>query len=348
MKHNTYPRFLLYLIGFLFFFPYTLNARHNLADTLQNNVYYSSLRDKLTIYTYGTSRFNQFELVSPSNTNKLIYKPNSNFNVGLGISYKWIGFSTAFNLKFINNDSKLYGETQNLDLQFDIYGRKMIWTTGVQFYQGFYWANVNDYYSNWNILDSVPQRPDIATVNANVSFIYCFNHRRYSFKALFTNSEWQKRSAGSWLAGAGIMLYGIEADSSIIPTNLQASFPRYDSLRSMSNVRSGATFGYTYTLVIKEKVYFNAAFMLGLSLQTLNITGANSSDLENESKLSPNSHIRLTTGYNSERNYFGISLIADSYLINRSNAPNYTYSYGKFRIFYGRRFNVEKIGGGKK
>ena len=42
---------------------------------------------------------------------------------------------------------------------------------------------------------------DVTLKVANIAAYYCFNHRRFSFPAVFNQSYIQRRSAGSWLAG---------------------------------------------------------------------------------------------------------------------------------------------------
>ncbi|MBN1599816.1 MAG: DUF4421 domain-containing protein [Bacteroidales bacterium] len=328
---------------FLFIYILTfiqISAKNEDSTDVINNIYFESLKDKLTIYIYGISKFNDFQLKNTDRNDIIKYSPNSNLNLGLGFNYRWVGIGAAFNFKFINNDNEIYGETSSMDLQLDLYSRRVLFTGSMQYYKGFYWKNVDEYYSDWSIEDSVIIRPDISTFTFSTSAIYTFNNDKFSFKAAFANNEWQKKSAGSWLAGSYFSLYGVNADSTLVPDIAMSSYPLYDSLAALYSYSIGGSFGYAYSLVIKEHFFISAALMLGISVQTYKAQDINATILDSGVKLSTKSHFRFAIGFNSERMYYGISAVADSYLTKNEKQSELSYNFGKIRIFYGYRFNV--------
>lgn len=311
-------------------------------DTLIQNekIYYTSLKDKLSIYLYGITKLNGFELLDSQDKNNLSYKPNDNFNIGLGFNYKWAGVGAAFNFGFINKDNSLYGKTTGLDFQADIYTRKVVYSANISSYKGFYWENVDDYYPGWNIMDSVIIRPDIRTFAMGLGAIYTFNDKRFSFRAAYSNTEWQKHSAGSMLAAGYLSLYKLNADSSLIPDMLHSYYPDYDSLTNLGTFIFGGAFGYTHTFVIKQKFYINGTLLIGITLQAYSTEDMSGNNIESKVKPSSLAHFSLAFGYNSDKSYFGISTVVDTYLLQNDNKAEFSRYFGKVRIFYGRRFNL--------
>jgi len=320
-------------------------ALSQLKDTIHVSPapYYISLKDKLSIHIYGITKFNQIELKSPSKDTIIRFQPNENFNVGAGFNYKWAGISGAFNFKFLNNDNTVYGTTTSFDLQSDIFTRKTVWSINFQSYEGFYWGNVNEFDTTWNTRDSVPLRPDINTVNLGCNMIYTVNYEKFSFKAPYTHTEWQKRSAGSWLLGIHLSYYGMKADSILIPFRLWPSYPIYSSMTTLGTYSLGSSMGYSYTYIFWKHFYLNATLMVGLSIQTYRASSRSGRVMVNESNLSSKLHFRLSIGVNNEKCYYGISAIMDSYPIRNELESEFIYNYGKIRIFYGRHINWEGI-----
>jgi hypothetical protein len=303
-----------------------------------NNVYYLSLKDKLTVYLYGNERFNQFDLKKSGHAYGISYKPNENFNIGFGFSYKWAGLSASASFKFLNDDDDKYGKTQSYGLNFEIYGKRLVWSGGLQTYKGYYWSNAGTFQDNGNVSSINTQRPDISTVSLSLGTFYSFNHKKFSFKAIFADNEWQRKSAGSLLAGSYISLFGISADSSLVPIPLKTSYQEFDSIKALNSFNLGNILGYTYTLIIKQHFYINAALMIGFSLQTIELFNLEGVSSLSDSKISSKLNVRFAIGYNSERCYYGLSFLDESYFINKDEQSQFSYNYGKFRLVYGRRF----------
>lgn len=309
-------------------------------DSTNSNI--ESYSDKLGIYAYGISKFSNFELKGEDQSESLRYSPNENLNIGLGFNYKWMGLGVALNLGFINSDNDLYGKTNSLDFQLDIYTRKLLLNGNLQFYQGYYWRNPENYFPDWSIEDSAIVRPDIITGTFGFSGTYVFNHENFSFKAAFQNTERQLSSAGSWLLGARFSIYAISADSSLVPNELHDLYPNAVSLAGLSTVNLGISGGYTYTLVFAKYFYFNAALMIGLNLQSVAAYDLQGASLGEDGKMSSNAFFRAALGCNKPRHFYGFSVSTDSFLVKDPNATEFSYSFGKVRFYFGRRFNLGK------
>jgi hypothetical protein len=330
----------LQIVFVFLFLTGTVFARNNDSIPKYDTSYYVSLRNKLTVYTYGITKFSQFDISNTNNDKDLSFRPNTKFNLGLGFSYKWLGLSTTFNFRSGNKDDAIFGKTTSFDIQSDIYTRRMIVTINLQSYQGFYWENVGDYDPAFSKADSFIIRPDINTANLGVNLIYTFKNDRFSFKAAYSNTEWQKKSAGSWLAGAFTSLYGISADSSIVPYLARDNFPTYYGVNGFGTFNIGASFGYTYTYVWHKKYFVNGTLMLGILDQAFLSEDTTGSIVLVNNHVSSKTHFRLALGFNNEKQNFGISVIADSFIIDNKSADEFSFNYGKVNLFYTRRFDL--------
>ena len=303
-----------------------------------DTVYYQSLSDKFSLYCYGITKLNSFELRNPQGNNMILYKPNEALNLGLGFNYRWIGIGTAINYVFLNNDNDIFGRTRSFDLQGDIFTKSAVFTANLQTYKGFYWENAYEYDTTWRA-DSVPLRPDIFTLNVGASGIYIKNNEKFSFKSVYSSTEWQKRSAGSWLYGGQASYYQLDADSNLVPTMLWESYPTYDSLVNLATFSFGFSIGYAYTYVIRQKFYIHAMWMLGIGLQYGHGIDSESNTVFVQGKPSGRTHFRLALGSNNEDFYYGIALITESYPMRNQLQSSFIYRYGRIRFFYGQHLN---------
>lgn len=325
----------------LFFLSKVCLAQNN-DDTTKQHVNIESYSDKLSTYFYGISKFNNFELSANGSDRKVRYNPNESLNIGLGFNYKWLGLGLGFNFDFLNSDEDLYGTTNSLDLQMEVFSRQILYSGNFQYYEGYYWQNPDDFLHNWNMEDSVPVRSDIRTITLGLNGMYVFNNDNFSFKAAYQNTERQLNSAGSWLLSGKISIYGILADSSLIPNELNELYPNIKDIKGLSATNLGSAGGYTYTYVLNNYFYFNATLLLGLNLQTVSRTNLSDENIGGPVNISTNAQFRMAIGCNKPKVFYGFSATVDSYSIKNSEESYFKYNYGKIRFFYGRRFNIEK------
>ena len=315
----------------------------NNDGTVDTSHYYIRFYDKLQVYLLGVSKINSFSLKESSNSNTaFVFSPNESINLGLGFNYKWVGIGAAFNYAFLNSDDDKYGKTSNTDLRLDIYGRKWYWNIVSSRYSGYYWKNPDLIYSNWNSKDSVLIRPDISTYHLSLNTVYAFNHEKFSLKSAFVSNEWQQRNAGSVLLGWHGSIYGLDVDSTLVTAVAMNEYPNASSIVDMVSINMGAALGYTYTFVFNKYMYLNLALMGGLSMQSVVISMSQPLESDREMSLSLKWHGRLAIGYQNEKNFTGIGLLVDNYQVNTPTASVFSYTFGKIRFFYGRRFAVHK------
>ena len=94
---------------------------------------------------------------------------------------------------------------------------------------------------------------DVKMKMANLAGYYVFNHRRFSYPAVFTQSYIQRRSAGSWLAGISYQGGSIETTDELKERNPNAP----DVNIHIGLLGIGGGYGYNWVLGKKWLIHFS-------------------------------------------------------------------------------------------
>lgn len=313
------------------------STKKSQIDTL----YIKDLSHQLSIRILSVNKFTSFDIKDNEMDSIVSYSPNRNLNLGFGINYKWFGLWFAFKFPFLNNDDEIYGETKRFDAITSIFLRKLAIDIYLSTYKGFYIENPQVYLPDWEPGMPYPQRPDITTTKIGGSCTYAFKYRKYSTKAAYIQTELQRKSAGSFLLGGFFSYFGIDGESSLVPTELENIYDPALMFNHLSVFGGGVTFGYTHTFVMWKIFYISFSLVPGVALQGYKIDYNTGLEEKTGSFISGRFLARFALGYNSEKSYAGFTATSDSYSGNtgREQRNSLNYEVGVIRFFYGRRFN---------
>lgn len=308
-----------------------------------NKSYIEDHSKDFIIKFFGGTKFSGYKIDQRGGGNAVVYKSNDNISTGIGFSYRFLGLSIAFRAPVLNNDNVRYGKTKALDLQSSFYNRKYTLDVYGQFYQGLYLKNAD-------ILASpLPQgtmliRPDLKTSVIGLNTHYIFNYKRFSYRAAYVQNEYQKKSAGSALAGISIYRFGIDADSGVIPSDISDYGLFNNSRFNRSRIFSLAVnAGYAYTRVLKKHFFITAALIGGIGSNWTSLTDERLNIEDKKTNWQINGTLRLAAGYNSKRYFAGLQYF--NFLTK--NASPFSNSWQEFESGY-VRFTVAKRFGVKK
>lgn len=347
-------------IVYIFIFPLLLMSLHSSAESLFNSLsnlqsirineddslvqaedtlYYADYSDKFALFLYAKKKTTKFSLVHNRLKKKIVYSPNEQLNMGFGFNYKWLGIGLAFNFGFVNDDDDKYGSTSRLDWQTNIYTKKYVVDFYLQHYKGFYNENPRTIFPSWKDGDDLYIRPDITTTNIGIGGMYVFNHKKFSYKSAFTQTAIQKRSAGSFLLGFHMMVLGINADSSFMPSN--TIFKNDTMVNEHLAYYVGAISAYAYNFVIMKHYFISMS--LSANVQLGIISNKLNGELQSSGYI-PVLHLqpRAAIGINKPKWYAGVSFVNDTFVelpTDRRDVWNYTFTSGNYRIFLGYRFD---------
>jgi hypothetical protein len=183
--------------------------------------------------------------------------------------------------------------------------------------------------------DGYYHRPDLKMDVMGASFQYVLNNKRFSFRSSFLQSDWQKKSAGSFLFGFETYFGRVQSDSTITPTVLMKN----ETIRNETKnqfFEIGPSVGYAYTLVVKKHFFLTGSlaesFDFGINTKTA--AGAESRNFD----FRLNTSFRAIAGYNSEQ--WGLSMLFINNGIRLAGGDDHrlTINSGAFRVNYVRRF----------
>ena len=297
----------------------------------QDTNYIKSYADRISIKILATNKFNTFRLWDQSLNSSIRYRPDLGVNFGIGGAYKSfaLDISTSLGLSENNISNSVYR---------DIQGRVITSMHYLRFRYQYYYGYKVDFIMGYeaDLLDAYETRLDIRTLQFGVQYLYCFNYGKFSLKAPFTMNERQKKSAGSFIAGAGFHMYTLDADSALIPSGLALLPVNRNSFSELNMVSLNANFGYMYSFVIKGRFFITLGLIPGM--------GIKNGDYRVEKRVPIHSPLSLSfktmnaIGYSGLRIFGGIQLISNYYFMPLEKDLRSSVLEGRSSLYFGYRF----------
>ncbi|WP_138992881.1 DUF4421 domain-containing protein [Larkinella sp. C7] len=297
-----------------------------------DSTYVKTFPGKLTGRLYLSQKYTSFVLSTPVIPSPALrFKPNSSLDLGIGATFNALTLNLAYGLSFLNNNGK--GKTRDIDLQTHLYMRKWVVDGFGQFYEGYYLAPRGNASPN---PDQYYQRPDLGIYLLGASIRRVFNFRRFSFRAALVQNEWQKKSAGTFLAGFQFYYGIVRGDSALFPSVLRPVFPETD-VRRMRFVKFGPGGGYAYTYVYRQHWFVTGSLTTNLNATfSKEIVGAGKLTY---STLRPDLLFRIVAGYNSNLWCVTLGWVNGSVSVI-TPVYDYTIHTGNYRLTVAHRFKA--------
>ncbi len=303
----------------------TVASGQETMEQPQDTSYYLSYTDKLTTRYFFSQKYTSYRISGKGQDNTLQYRPNTNLNMGLGVTYGWFTLNLAFSFPLLNTGDESKIKTKYLDLQSHIYTSKLIVDVLANRYRGYYLFPEG---TGTGLENGYYQRQDMKIFHLGVSAYRVLNWKKYSFRAAMQQNEWQQKSAGSILLGAEVFYSRMNADSSVVPGLLQDDFSQR-GIYSVRKIDIGPGAGYAYTLVISNHLYIMGAGTVTLPIDWLTEYRQNQS--ESRVSVGPNISYRASAGYNTAR--WGVSALwVNTAQEGRGESGRYRVQTGNVRL----------------
>ncbi|MDO6739070.1 DUF4421 family protein [Wenyingzhuangia sp. 2_MG-2023] len=277
----------------------------------KDTLYVESFSHKINIKTSLETEGQSLDLINQNTLDNYSLMQNEVGKLALSLNYKIIGLKLGFSPKFLENDASLKGATEYRHYRVQLFFPKLYH----QFYyyrtKGFYIKNTDDYVDNWK----EGEDPYLQLTNLNTREIggetrYYFSNK-FGYRAIFSNTERQIKSKGTWLATVKYYYSKINK-----PTT--DYFILND--RSYNFNLSG---GYVYNLVVNQNKYLFAQVTPSVGVRYIKATHDDSDgDSVKEDYFVPNIGLksRFGFGYSSKTFYYGVSILVNS--LAYSEYPN--------------------------
>lgn len=287
----------------------------DLFTAKRDSNYIESYFKDLIVRIYSGEKTHSLELTDLSNPYRLQYLPNGYFNMGVGVNYRYFGLSLATKIPFFPNNETKYGETKRFGIQSYVYTDKFTVDLITSFSKGYYLTNSFKHLSSYT-KDLNYQRPDIASSSIGLSVNYIFNNTRFSYKAAFTDTDKQKRNAGSFLAGGSILSYRTTADSAFVPRGINETlFTKSRDVSQSGVLAFNANGGYAYSLVFLKNGIITLSYILGVGVQDNQFDRPLQADPDNW-RFSLNHTGRFGIGYRFKRYFTRVVIIRSTQYTN--------------------------------
>ena len=307
-----------------------------------DTAYIGTYPKNLTVKLVGSRNDIDYKLIDNDLGQRVKYQPNTPINIGLGASYRGIGLTIGFNSGIVKAYEK-YGKTKSFDMSTQIFFPKITFDIYGKYYRGYYVTNPASILTNTG--DNLYYiRPDLRGAIIGIDGEYILNPKKFSFASTFSQKQFQKKSAGSFLFGAGIYAILINADSSIVPNTISNpgfyNGDRFNKSNIYSLVVNG---GYAYTLVIHKNYFVTGALNLGGGLSYTTLANTIAGDRNDKVGTQLDVAFRLGTGYNSSRYFVGVQYVR---LFTKNMTPipstREDFSVSSYRLTLAKRFKFRQ------
>lgn len=339
----------IFLIPFRFLFAQESapQASLSLEGKIKTDTnYVKSYKDKLIIGLWQSERsFNiniDQKLIAASGSSAINYIANSNHVSGISLDYDIIGL--AFGYRSLPGGNSRTGNTDYLDLGFNINTKGLRFENTYKRYTGFYDNNSGNYIHPFNETTNYFQSPSMKLRIVKSKLIYAFSKRKFALGAAYANTKRQVKSKGSWLLVGNFYSLGLSSNSSIIPPQLQHYYgTTWDGLNKMNIFAYSVGLGATYSLVFFKRFYFNFLTSFGLETQFRHLYTLPENTNISYVKIKSAGDWRTSVGYNGKRFFMRLSNIID--LNNYENKDlnfNMKFIAGSFDFGYRFSFKAPK------
>ncbi|WP_304197581.1 DUF4421 family protein [Flavobacterium alvei] len=327
ISKTRYGLFLTYVFVFLFVNLNVVYGQEKKVKDSSNFVFYP---DKIMIRTNLSTQLDSYVLQNKTDTD-LFLETNTNYKLFLSVDYKFIGFSYGFYPHFFggNNDESTKGKSSYSDYNFRFFLGKWLQTVQYSKTRGYYVKNTIDFNPDWTVgKDPYILIPNLKTQQYGMSTSYIFNPK-FSLKSIYSFTEWQKESAGSFIP---TLVY----DYNQLSYDLEGT----KDVQKEYNVRIATS--YFYNFIIHKRFYIspNLSPSIGVKFVNSKSTQADIQQTENDTYFTKYLEGGLKIGYNTERILFGASFNFNESWYNESKTAVVSNSKVYGFLYFGYRFDA--------
>ena len=257
---------------------------------------------------------------------KMVVNSNLVSNIGLSLSFMAVSLGYSISISNLIHGGKV---SNKFDFSF----------TCARFTADlYYWENrnkMNVTYIDESLGDERHKlrQSGITRKAMGLTAYYFFNNRRYAQAAAYCFSKYQKRSAGSFLAGISLQHFDDKFDADQLPEEAREYIPTQEAAPRILYNDYCVLFGYGYNWVLVRKWLLNVTLTpyIGYRYNMAPHTG------ENVSALSLNLRARMGLVYNHKQFFVGLHGFADHHRY-KSKSSHLFNSTIDFAALVGIRF----------
>ena len=293
--------------------------RYNLAFMLEHSTWYEH-------YRLG-SRENE----RPQSIN---FSPNMGMKLGVYFGWRWIFLGYTFDIEDLFGGNK--NKADKTEMSLNIYSSKF----GVDLYYRKTGSDSKLRSANGFNLSSPFKEQDFSGLKSKIKGLngyWIFNHRKFSYPAVYSQSTNQRKSAGSFMAGFSSSQHAIYFDYTQLPNELKNDLNTNLRFKKVKYSDYSLGFGYGYNWVFKKNWTANLSLLPGMGFKKAIIDDVKYNDSHWIKDINFDLITRAGITYNNSKYFIGASLVMHSYDYRKTNL-SVTNSFGTLRIYAGFNF----------
>ncbi|TFV92177.1 DUF4421 domain-containing protein [Algoriphagus kandeliae] len=279
---------------------------------------------------YFSKKYTNVAINVPDQDRRLVFRPNSGNNLGVGFTYQKFTLNIAGPLSFLNPNRQT-DFPKYWDLQAHMYPKKMIIDFFGQFYDGFILSKDQLQNSDQDYL-----REDIKLRKYGLNVNYLFHGDKLSLQAAFNQSHIQKKSAFSPFVGFEVYGGKVTGDSLLIPTTEQLESVNF---QRVNYFQFGPKVGGAGTLVFGKGFFLTGVAGINLSLGYAEWQNGST---EEKWGAFPTFFLRGFAGYNSRRFSINANYVWKNLALVQEEPFDQAINTGNYRINFVYKFGVGK------
>ncbi|MGZ6480294.1 MAG: DUF4421 family protein [Bdellovibrionales bacterium] len=263
------------------------------------------------------------------------YVPSFGPKLGPRILWKEIGVTMTFALPMPEVEKNRRGVSDQTEVILNSYWRQNAIDLYYLRVRGFYIASPWQEFSVHKP-ERYPQVPDAVATSFGFNWYYVLHPERYSLKAAFDQSEFQKESGGSWLASPFYNHFELSLGTRFVPGIGDDHVTGLPNLASGRFDTLGTSFGYGYTYIY-GRFFASALAAVGPGVEYQKIGRSDGSgDVKNVS-LAIKINVNGAMGFNFKNYIGGVKFLLDSLSANVSGTE-VASNLVSGQVFFGARF----------
>lgn len=293
--------------------------RYNLAFMLEHSTWYEH-------YRLG-SRENE----RPQSMN---FAPNMGMKLGVYFGWRWIFLGYTFDIEDIFGGNK--DKADKTEMSLNIYSSKF----GVDLYYRKTGSDFKLRSAKGFELTSPIKEQDFGGLRSNIKGLnayWIFNHRKFSYPAVYSQSTNQRKSAGSLMAGFSYSQHSIYFDYTQLPVELKDDLNSNLRFNKVKYSDYNLSFGYGYNWVFKKDWTANLSLLPGIGFKKAKIDDIKYNDHHWIKDINFDLITRAGITYNNSKYFVGASIVMHTYDYRKTNL-SVTNSFGTLRIYAGFNF----------
>lgn len=304
-----------------------------------NNIdttYISPNKYNLAFMLEHSTWYEHYRLGSKENgkSQNMNFAPNMGMKLGVYFGWRWIFLGYTFDIEDLFGGNKNKADKTEMSLNIysskfgvDLYYRK----TGSDFkFRSCNGFNLKDPFKE---MDFSGLQSKIKGVNA----YWIFNHRKFSYPAVYSQSTNQRKSAGSFMAGFSYSQHSIYFDHTQLPADMKDQLNGNLRFNKVKYSDYSLGFGYGYNWVFKKNWVSNLSLLPGIGFKKAKIDDIKYRNNHWIEDINFDLITRAGITYNNSKWFIGASLVMHTYDYRKTNL-SVTNSFGTLRIYAGFNF----------